>query len=77
MVGARGMALVDRPVRPKEVNDSPKARASLDAEYNALFDDLKAWDMTGVTEWLDVQAKASRSGKRIRVLVSGPRIRPR
>ncbi len=34
-VGARCMALVARPARPKEVKENPKAQASLDLEYNA------------------------------------------
>ena len=58
--GARGMALVARPVKPKEVKENPKAKASLDVEYNALCNDLKAWDMSGVREWFDVQALAKR-----------------
>ena len=55
-VGARGMALVARLARPKEVKENPKAQASLDVEYSALCDDLNAWDMLGVKEWFDAQA---------------------
>ncbi len=61
------MALVARPVKPKEVKENPKAKASLDVEYNALCNDLKAWDMSGDREWFDVQAQAKRIQKRIHV----------
>ena len=56
------MALVARPVRPKEVKTNPEAQAALDVEYNALCNDLKAWDMSGVREWFDVQEQAKRNG---------------
>ena len=61
------MALVARPARPKEAKDNPKAQASLDAEFNAPCNDLKAWDMAGLKEWFDVQAPAKSNGKRIHV----------
>ncbi len=46
------------------MKDNPKARASLDAEYNVLCDNLKAWDTSGEIEWFVVQAQAKRNGKR-------------
>ncbi len=55
-VAARGMALVARPVRTKEVKTNPAAQASFDFEYSALCHDLKAWDMAVVKEWYDAQA---------------------
>ncbi len=66
-VGARGMALVARPVRPKEVKTNPAAQASLDKEYNALCHELKAWDMNGVREWTAVQNEARKANKRVHV----------
>ncbi len=46
-VGARGLALVARPVKPKQTKLNPKAQAALDVEYNALRNDWKAWDGRG------------------------------
>ncbi len=61
------MAILARPVRPQDVKDNPKAQASLDVESDALCDDLQAWDMVGVKEWFDVQARAKCNGKRMHV----------
>ncbi len=66
-VGARGLALVARPVRPKEVKTNPAAQASPDKGYNALCHELKAWDMNGVREWTAVQDEARKANKRVHV----------
>ncbi len=61
--GTRGLALVARPVKPKEVKSNPTAQATCDMEHNAFCDSLKV----GVKEWSDIQAQARKTGERIHV----------
>ena len=67
------MALVATPLRPKEWKAIPKARDSVQSEYDSLRK-IKCWNEKGVREWADVKREANQKGKsvakgRVRVVV--------
>ena len=65
-MGLHGLALVARPVRPKEVKTNKKAIEAMQKEWDSLRE-LGAWDEKAVQEWSASRDAAKNAGKRINV----------
>ncbi|CAE7292249.1 unnamed protein product, partial [Symbiodinium sp. CCMP2456] len=60
------MSMVARPVGRKELNQNPKAQASLDVEWEKLMK-KQAWDMGSVREWDSVSSEALKRNRKVHV----------
>ena len=59
-------ACVARPVKRKEIDETPKAQAALDEEWNRLKS-IGTWNEDGVREWNEVAEEARQANKKIHV----------
>ncbi len=64
--GLDGLAMVARPVRPKEIKENKGAQAAMDKEWKALRD-LGTWNESKVCEWSDVKASAKVKNVRVHI----------
>jgi hypothetical protein len=64
--GLGGLAIVARPVKPKELKLNKKVLAAMDKEWSALRE-VGAWDEKKVREWADVREEAKKKGIRMHV----------
>ena len=55
-------ACVHTPIPIQEANKIPKARQAIDAEWDKLGKDKKAWDLTTVCERTTAMARAKQNG---------------